>query len=178
MAVKENVINLTSRRQKQMAKEAKSETVKSPPAVVVDMTERRDEIVEQERRRVRRTILSEFIGVHVLVPNRGLMNVNLYDISGGGLSFDVPAENGRFRAGEELAMRVYLNHKTYFSFLIQVSNVRPQSDEAVIRHGANFVKGSTNEVALGHFVKFIETISASLQTDAGDVTVTKLTGSR
>ena len=177
MGIKENVINLTSRRQKQIAKQAKS-APQSPPAVVVDMTERRDEIVEQERRQVRRTILSEFIGVHILVPNRGLMAVTLYDISGGGLSFDVAASEGRFRLGDELAMRVYLNHKTYFSFVIQIANVRSQEDQTQIRHGANFVKGSTNEVALYHFVKFIETIIASLQTDGGDVTVSKLTGSR
>lgn len=178
MSTKENVINLTPRRQKQMAKQVKSAKAKNPPAMVVDMVERRDEIVEQERRQVRRTILSEFVGVHVLVPNQGLMSVTLYDIADGGVAFDVPAESGRFRNGDEVAMRVYLNHKTYFSFLITITNVRAQGDEAKIRHGASFVKGTANEAALGHFVKFIETVSASLQTDTGDVTVTKLTGSR
>ncbi|MGE0763651.1 MAG: PilZ domain-containing protein [Bdellovibrionales bacterium] len=179
MAVKENVINLTVRRQKEIAGERKvTRPQTTSPAPVVDMTGRRDEILQDERRKVRRTILSEFIGVHVLVPNHGLMSVTLYDISGGGLSFDVPGDKGRFRAGEEVAMRVYLNHKTYFSFVIKITNVRPQTDEPVIRHGANFVKGTVNEEALSHFVKFIETVSASLQTDGGDVTVNKLTGSR
>ncbi len=180
MSAKENVINLTARRKGTGEKPKKSPQTKATTtaASVVNMTNRRDEILQEERRKVRRTILSEFIGVHVLVPNQGLLSVTLYDISGGGLAFDVPGEAGRFRVGDQFAMRVYLNHKTYFSFLIQITNVRPQAQEPVIRHGANFVKGTINEEALHHFVRFVETISASLQTDQGDVTVSKLSGTR
>jgi len=52
--------------------------------------------------------------------------------------------------------------------------VRDVSDEGVTRHGVNFVKGTVNDQALFHFVKFIETVSASLQTDHGDVMVSNL----
>jgi hypothetical protein len=179
MSTKENVINLALRRKKLGKKEAPRKSNTGETAPVVDMTERRETILHEERRAVRRAILTEFIGVHCVVPNQGLMQVTLYDMSNDGLAFDVPTEAGRFRTGEEVAMRVYLNHQTYFPFVVKIVNVRTLNEEqdGANRHGATFLKG-VNAEALQHFVKFIETVSASLVTDAGDVVVSKLSGRR
>src|SRR5665213_949941 len=114
-----NVIDMTQR----LKKQAKSTTVhKGPSAPVIDMTEKRNEILSQERRQVKRTLLSEFIGAFVLVPRKGLMKVTLYDISENGLSFDVEETAGHFALGEEVAMRVYLNQQTYFPFVTKIQN--------------------------------------------------------
>ena len=127
---------------------------------------------------VKQTILSEIIVLHILVSQKGFISINLFDISNDGLSFDLKADQGRFRLGEEIAMRVYLNHKTYFSFIVKVINSRNLTETASVRHGASFVKGSANDEALHHFVRFIETVSASLKTDSGDVMVSNLTRAR
>jgi hypothetical protein len=103
------------------------------------------------------------------------MRVTLYDISESGLAFDIEQSGGHFALGEDVAMRVYLNHQTYFGFVLKVQNVREISDEGVFRHGTGFVKGTVNDQALFHFVKFIETVSASLQGDHGDLMVSNLT---
>ncbi len=168
-----NVIDLKSRLQAKAGTESKKKN-NSAAAPVVDMTERRNEILSSERRTVRRTILSEFVGACIVVPQKGLQKVALYDISENGLAFDMDPELGQFTNGEEVAMRVYLNHQTYFPFILKVANVRFINDEGVHRHGANFIKGSVNDEALHHFVKFIETVSASLHTDHGDVMVSNL----
>lgn len=179
MRAKENVINLALRRVKSVdGVEGAKPVTQGQPATIVDMTERREAMLQQERRRVRRTILSEFIGVHVVVPNHGLMAVTLFDIAEGGLSFDVHGKAGRFRTGELVAMRVYLNHQTYFPFTVKITNVREIPEENLFRHGANFDAGALNEQALQHFVKFIESVSASLQTDSGDVIVSNMFGKR
>lgn len=141
---------------------------------VVDMTEAREAIINKERRLVKRTILSEFIGAFVVLPEKGLYRVTIYDISDQGVAFDIDAGSGKYQPGEEVAMRVYLNHKTYFSFIIKITNARLFAEENVIRHGANFTKGTINDVALHHFVKFIETVSASLKTDDGDIQVSHI----
>lgn len=167
-----NVIDLTKRRR---AKDTSAEEgQKGVEAPIVDMTERRNEQIRQERRQVKRTILTEFIGAFAVVPQKGLMKVALYDISENGLAFDVETETGKFGKGEELAMRVYLNQYTYFPFLVKVRNVRAEAEDDCYRHGADFVKGSVNDEALTHFVKFIETVSASLEQDNGDVMVSNL----
>ncbi|MEO0335832.1 MAG: PilZ domain-containing protein [Pseudomonadota bacterium] len=173
MDSKNNVIDLAERRKERT--EAKAEVSKPEvKAAVVDMTERRNEIINSERRRVRRTILTEFVGAFVVVPNQGLLKVSLYDISETGVAFDIDTAAGHFAKSEEIAFRVYMNQTTYFPFTVQVSNIRHLPDEEVYRHGAKFVLGTVNEIALFHFVKFIETVSASLEKDGGDVMVSKI----
>lgn len=167
-----NVINLAEKRKSRKIKETVQSAKSSAP--VLDMTERRQEILQQERRRVRRTILTEFIGAFVVVPQEGLLKVSLYDISETGIAFDVEAEKGSFKNGEDIAVRVYMNQTTYFPFNVKINNVRKVEDESVVRHGARFVLGTVNEIALFHFVKFIETVSASLERDTGDVMVSNL----
>ena len=176
-----NVFDMTERLKKQAKGKLNSGapvpviSAKSPSAPVIDMTEKRNEILSQERRRVKRTILSEFIGAFVLVPDKGLLKVSLIDISENGLAFDVEAGAGHFGLGEDIGMRVYLNQQTYFKFIVNVQNIRAVAEENLFRHGVNFVKGTINDQALHHFVKFIETVSASLHGDEGDLMVSNLT---
>jgi hypothetical protein len=156
------------------SKETRPRQTAAEPVDIIDITERRAEAIQSEKRRVKRTILSEFIGTVVVVPRVGLQRVTIYDISEEGIAFDVPEEVGQFHKGEEVAMRVYLNKTTYFPFIVKIANLRPVQDEAVVRHGANFLKDTINDEALYHFVKFIETVSASLQHDGGDKMVSNL----
>lgn len=147
---------------------------KTEAAQVHDITEARQEILSRDRREVKRTILTEFVGAFVILPEKGLLKASLYDISENGLAFELDMLEGAFQKDEEVAMRVYLNHSTYFPFTIRVTNARVIEDEGIVRHGANFVKGTVNDVALHHFIKFIETVSASLKTDTGDVVVSHI----
>lgn len=152
----------------------KAVKVTKTQAPVSDITEARQEIIDSERRDVKRTILTEFIGAFAVLPEHGLLRVTVYDISDSGVSFDLETGKGMFPEGQEIAMRVYLNHKTYFPFIVKVNNSRFIPSEEVIRHGTSFLKGTINDVALHHFVKFIETVSASLKTDDGDIQVSNI----
>lgn len=146
----------------------------TPEQPVLDMTERREKMIQAERRIAKRTILSGFIGAHVIIPGKGLVKVSVYDISKGGLSFDIPEEAGHFKDKEELAMRFYFNQTSYFPFEVKVMSCRLNEEEGVYRHGANFAKDSINNVALNHFVDFLENVSAALKTDKGDILVSGL----
>lgn len=165
------ILDITSRLKGSNSSEKTSDEV---IANVLNITEARQEILSRDRRDVKRTILTEFVGAFTVVPEKGLMKVTLYDISDNGLAFEIPAQDGGFVSGEEVAMRVYLNHSTYFPFTVMVSNARVIEDEGVVRHGATFVKGTVNDVALHHFVKFIENVSASLKKDSGDIVVSNI----
>jgi hypothetical protein len=172
-----NVIDLKERRSQirnPASKNNKQNNKGKFDSAVLDMTERRNQIIGDERRKVRRTILTEFIGAFIIVPNRGLQRVSLYDISDDGLAFDMDLGDGSLKIGEQVAMRVYLNNHTYFPFTATVSNARMIPEDGVHRHGTKFLKGSINDEALHHLVRFIETVSASLETDHGDVMVSNL----
>lgn len=155
-------------------KAKKSSSQKEGRASVVDIVEKRQEMIDEERRSVKRTILTEFIGVHAVVPGSGLQKCALHDISVNGVAFDLAKNQGSFKVGEEVALRVYLNHRTFFSFLVKIRSQRFVEDEAVFRHGAAMVQGSFNLEAIEHFIRFMESVSASLKTDRGDVIVSNL----
>lgn len=181
MSSSDNVIDLQKHRAKRQEQaDSKAEdfigrfSSLEPSSEIVDITEVRQEIIDEEKRGVKRTILTEFIALHVVVPTQGLVKCVLYDISEGGLAFELPEHMGAMRGGEKVAMRVYLNHKTYFPFVVRVNHVQPIDDEGVYRHGCSFEKETINETSLFHFAKFIETISTFLKTDHGDVMVSNL----
>ncbi len=165
-----NIIDIRSR----LKSQGSSKGTSDQNAKVVDITEIRTEVLDEDRRRVRRTILTEFIAVHTVVPGMGLMKVALFNINDSGLAFDIDFKKGHFQVGEEVAMRVYLNHQTFFPFVVKVKHITDVQDEEVHRHGCEFVGGTINDVALHHFVKFIENVSASLKHDKGDVIVSNI----
>lgn len=142
-------------------------------AEILPLTQVRQKAIRQERRSAKRTMLSEFIAAYVVLPERGLLRVGIFDISEKGMSFDLGIEEGSFGSGEKIAMRIYLNHRTFFSFVVEISNIRFFVKQNIARHGVNYVRGSINEAALHHFVKFIETVSINLKSDDGDMQVTR-----
>lgn len=143
-------------------------------ASVVDIGAVRDRMINEDRRQVRRTILTEFISVHAVVPDRGVMRVMLYDVTEGGLAFDLESEKGHYNVGDEVELRVYLNHQTYFKIDTKVAHVRESNEDGSVRHGCVFIRDSINNEALTHFVKFLESVTASLRRDGGEILVTKI----
>ena len=157
------VIDLTSR-----LRNTTTEAHLNTYADVLNYEEQKKKFLTTERRQIKRTILSEFVSAMVVVPGKGLMRVGIYDISDQGISFDIEMDQGAFKVDEEICMRVYLNHKTYFPIDVKVKHVTTENSEAVVRHGTEFLTSTQNNAALQHFVKFIETISLGLRKDEGD----------
>ena len=180
------VIDIFERRQ-EMIKAEKAATKKSAPkngqnghtqkrpgqkgtpesSKLIDFTARREAARVSERRIAKRTVLSEFVGCFVVVPDHGLQRVNMFEISESGIAFDVEAKFGSFKTGEEVAARVYLSQKSYFSFIVEVTNSRTEDSNGLLRHGA-IIQSAENEDALYHFIRFVESVSESLHIDAGD----------
>lgn len=154
--------------------EEKSEATPAADGQVLDVTQRIQDRQAEDRRRVKRVVLNEFISAHVYVPGRGLLKIALKDINEGGIAFDIEQKQGEFTRTETLEVRFYLNHETYFKFHAQVAHATLLENEGVYRHGCKFVGDSINNVALHHFVAFLQNIAASLRTDKGDRIITNL----
>jgi len=164
------------RRKDSPLKESSAQGEIAPEEEVVSISEKRQATIQDERRTVRRTILREFIGVHIVVPGRGLVRCALADISEKGLAFDLIKPIGHLKSGEEVAMRIYMNHQTYFGFTVKIKGSRFLDDEGVYRHGVSFSEETMNSNAIRHFAMFIESVSANLSRDGGDVMVSNLKG--
>lgn len=172
MATDDNVVYLKDIKR---SKETRVENTQASNGAesVVAIGELREQIIAEERRKVRRTLLTEFIGASVILPGSGLVRVTMNDISLNGLSFDVVKKYGSFKKGDTVALRVYLNHSTYFPMEITITHAREEESEGVYRHGAKFDKESQNHEALSHFIKFMETVNTSLRADLGDIMLSK-----
>ncbi len=145
-----------------------------PTSDVMDLDVLRQKLLYQERREVKRTILTEFVSAMVVLPEKGLLKVAIYDISEEGISFDIENEYGQFQLDEDVSMRVYLNHKTYFPISIKIKHLKEEKEEGLFRHGAVFMKGAASDAALQYFVRFIESVSQGLKKDEGDMMVPKI----
>lgn len=141
----------------------------SKAAEVVDFLESKQQILFHERRQVKRTILSELMSSMVVLPEKGLLKVTIHDISNEGVSFDVESQQGQFTIGEEISLRVYLNQKAYFPVQVVVRHATVIEEEGLVRHGSEYLKNSDNNVALQHFIKFVELASFGLKNDSGDL---------
>ena len=159
-----DIIDLKARRKGTIVTEESS--YKAP---VTDITTTREEQIRSERRDAKRTILNGFIGASVVVPGRGLLKVGIFDISKGGLSFDISAEAGHFGENEEVAMRFYFNHNAYFPFVVRITSHRISASDGICRHGAIFVSELSNIPVLQHFVDFLEAVVTDLKHDKGDL---------
>lgn len=143
-------------------------------AEVVNLSDEKQKILFHERRQVKRTILTELMSSFVVLPEKGLMKVDIHDISEEGISFDVENINGSFKIGEEITLRIYLNQKAYFPIQITIKHITPDAETETIRHGSAYLKNDDNNVALQHFVKFVESASMGLKKDLGDLMITRI----
>lgn len=159
-----DIIDIKSRRK---GSELPVQEVSKAP--IMDITPIREKQIQSDRRDAKRTILNGFVGASVVIPGRGLLKVSLFDISKGGLSFDMSVDSGHFRENEEVAIRFYFSHNVYFPFVVRVTSFRINVDEGIARHGVNFVSDLSNIHVLNNFVDFLEAVASDLKTDKGDL---------
>lgn len=143
-------------------------------AEIVNFDESKQKILFNERRQVKRTVLSDLVSSMVVIPEKGLLKVSLHDVSEEGVSFELEESQGSFKVGEEVSLRVYLNQKVYFPIQVCIKHVTPVPDEGYIRHGAVYLKNESSHVALQHFIKFVESIDFDLKNDAGDFMINRI----
>lgn len=164
-----NVVNMDQFRKGRDSDKRKALIDDGKPGVLVDLEAQRTIVRESERRQVTRTVLSQFVGAFVVINGKGLQASTLYDVSETGLSFDMPVEVGEFVIGEEIGMRIYLNHDTYFPFSVKITNIRyMEQGSGIVRHGAAFNKKDPSYECLSHFVKFLQEVSIVSRKDRGE----------
>ena len=167
-----NLIDITDRLKQR--KESSTNEGEMSSESVVDIVQRREEQMTEDRRQVKRTMLTEFISLHTVIPGYGLLKVLLRDITDRGLAFELEEARGHFNSGDEVEMRIYLNHQTYFKIEAKIAHVTHLADEGLYKHGCEFIKDSINNDALMHFIRFLESVTASLKKDKGDILVSKI----
>lgn len=73
----------------------------------------------------------------VVLPEKGLLKVALFDISEEGISFELENQGGQFKVGDQILMRVYLNQKTYFPIQVAVKHATVDATSGTVRHSTS-----------------------------------------
>ncbi len=143
----------------------------SKESAPLNFTQIRDEKITEERRKVKRIILTEFLGGVIIVPGVGLKKVNIFDISEGGLSFETEPGEGQFNVHEQVALRIYFNHEIYLPLTVKITNIKDPYKDGTLRHGGEFLYVEKYGETMKHFVKFMENVSSLTLKDTGDLMI-------
>ena len=131
---------------------------------VLDFTLKKQRLMKKEQREVKRVVLNGLVGITITVPLRGLMRVEVQDISEKGISFDLPRSCGKFKKKELLELRLYLNHEVYVPFSARVESTRTyfKNTTEIVRHGLKFQEETLNKESLKYFYLFFRNYRISL----------------
>jgi|GEM_PF-1092720 len=141
---------------------------------VIDVTNKLREQGAQDRRKAQRVMFEHLIASYVVIPNSGLVQVQIINIDEGGLAFEMDLYQGVFDKDEAIDMRFYLNGQTYFPLKLNVMYGVTDKAMGVFRAGAQFAQDTLNQEALYYFVQFLKTVAVNLKTDKGDRIVSNL----
>ncbi len=164
------VVDFAKKTRKEIEKTELSNSAKSEGSVVCIEKERKQRTMK-DRRKAKRVILTEYFSAYVQVPNKGLQEVVLYDLSKKGLAFDMSQESGCFNKNEIIRIRIYLNNYTYFPFNTKVAHTRHVEKEGVYRVGTEFLINKWNRYPLNSFVDFVKSINSEIKIDVGDMVI-------
>jgi len=151
---------------------------KTPPSStshVVDFSKKREEKLEEKRRKNERIFFKQILGIYTVVGKNELRPVEIVDVSEDGCSFQVPYDpNTPWPKGiEELPLRLYFTQDTYLPIQLQIQNSRPLIEEGnrYVRYGCSVDKTLTSYPAYQEFVRFLQLYSLHAHKDEGNATL-------
>ena len=142
---------------------------------VVDFTEVRAQRMEEKRRKTERTFMTHFLGVYGVTGTKSMHQIELVDISEGGLGFQVPFNPDKpFPTNDgEMPIRLYFSQDSFLEVYCKIENSRPavQNGTRYVKYGCSVDPTSTTFEAYQAFVKFLKAYAEVSQKDNGDVSV-------
>lgn len=142
---------------------------------VVDLNEVRTQRLEEKRRKTERVFMNQFLGVYCMTGSNSMHQIEIVDVSEGGLGFQVPFNPDKpFPITDQhIPIRLYFNQESFLQVHITVQNSRPvvQNGTRYTRYGCAIDTNTSTYQAYLAFVKFLHAYGEAAQKDKGDVNV-------
>jgi hypothetical protein len=142
---------------------------------VIDLNEVRSQRLEEKRRKTERIFMNQFLGVYCMTGSNSMHQIEIVDVSEGGLGFQVPfnPEKPFPVADQNIPIRLYFNQDSFLQVHVTIQNSRPavQNGTRYTRYGCSIDTGTSTYVAYQAFVKFLKAYGEVSQKDNGDVNV-------
>ncbi len=137
---------------------------------IVSISDLRAQKENKDNRKFKRVLFGNILGAFALIEQKGLLKVELVDISERGLRFKMPDYYGQFKKDENFAFRLYFSQEDYIPLEVKVVHkvVSDQEGPTEVQYGCSIQ--ATDEVfqCLQHLVSFIQQYVAVSKQDHGD----------
>lgn len=139
-------------------------------AKVLEFSKARENKQEQIKRQYERVLFKRILGCYTVIEKLGLKPVELQDISEGGCSFRMAAEDGSFNQDEEIDFRMYFSNDTYLPTRIKIVRVQKvmEGNRHYFQYGCTFDSEFSSTQAVKSLVKFIADYASLAKEDKGD----------
>lgn len=142
---------------------------------VIDLAEIRTQRLEEKRRKTERIFMNQFLGVYCMTGSNSMHQIEIVDVSEGGLGFQVPfnADKPFPITDKNLPIRLYFNQESFLQVHVAIQNSRPavQNGTRYTRYGCAIDPTTSTYPAYQAFVKFLKAYGEVSQKDNGDVNV-------
>jgi hypothetical protein len=142
---------------------------------VIDLNEVRNQRLEEKRRKTERVFMNQFLGVYCMTGSNSMHQIEIVDVSEGGLGFQVPfnPEKPFPVTDQHLPIRLYFNQESFLQVHVTIQNSRPavQNGTRYTRYGCSIDAATSTYAAYQAFVRFLKAYGEVSQKDNGDVNV-------
>jgi hypothetical protein len=127
---------------------------------LVDLSAARRKRVEERRKNVERILFRNLMGVYSVIEDRGLVGVQLVDISREGMAFQFPWRPGEeiaYSQGESVLLRLYFGQETFLPAEVEIRHCQEvvEGGQTYMRFGGKLNKDLSSFKALNSFIEFI-----------------------
>lgn len=137
---------------------------------VVKITELQEKKAGKDRRNAQRVLLGNLFGAFAVIDRKGLLKLQLVDLSETGLRFELEEKCGRFRKGERLAFRLYFSQFEYLPLTIKVVHTQNEQEEnvSVVQYGCQFEADERVQECVRYLLEFVKRYVELAKDDTGD----------
>ena len=142
---------------------------------VVNLNERRNEMVEKRRREFERIVFDNFLGVYTLLDEtHQLIPIKMVNISESGCMFQIPTDSkflAKFKRDHQLDIRFYFTKEFYLLVNVRIKYSKEFSDMDQVnyrRFGCEFDKKSKSFDAFALFINFMQKFAEQAISDKNE----------
>ena len=125
---------------------------------VVKFSELQKKKDERNRRQYQRVLMSNILGAFAVIDQKGLLEIDLVDISEEGIRFSMPKGYGMFRKGEKLAFRLYFSQDDYIPLIIKIAwrQADNKNGVQVVNYGCQIEADEEVKACIQSLIVFIQ----------------------
>lgn len=141
------------------------------PKNVVRIEELQNQKKDQDRRKYQRVLFNNVLNAYTVIEEKGLLQVQLLDISESGIRFQMGQDYGMFHKGEKIAFRLYFSHNDYIPLAVKIVHrqIPKQDDATLVEYGCAIIEVSAEiRACIKDLVHFITRYTEVAKDDRGD----------